>query len=72
MIIFLGILLYLSSPRIFGQSFYNNKDIIFLSLLTINFLFFFRVIDHKSIKNIFLFSIFSALTCATRVVGIFI
>ena len=72
MIIFLGILLYLSSPRIFGQSFYNNKDIIFLSLLTINFYFFFRVIDHKSIKNIFLFSIFSALTCATRVVGIFI
>tara|TARA_B000000557_G_scaffold262535_1_gene263532 strand:+ start:533 stop:2167 length:1635 start_codon:yes stop_codon:yes gene_type:complete len=71
-IIFLGILLYLSSPRIFGQSFYNNKDIIFLSLLTINFYFFFRVIDHKSIKNIFLFSIFSALTCATRVVGIFI
>ncbi len=71
-IILLGILLYLSSPRIFGHSFYNNKDIIFLSILTINFYFFFSILTKKNYKNIFLFSIFSALTCATRIVGIFI
>jgi len=71
-IILLGILLYLSSPRIFGDSFYNNKDIIFLSLVTINFYFFFKIIDNLNYKNLIFFSIFSALTCATRVIGIFI
>ena len=71
-LIILGILLYISSPRIFGDSFYNNKDIIFLSFLTINIYFFFKTIDEINFKNIIYFSIFSALTCATRIVGIFI
>ena len=71
-IILLGVLLYISSPRIFGDSFYNNKDIIFLSLMTINLYFFFRVIDNSKFKNIFFFSFFSALTCATRILGVFI
>ena len=71
-IIILGILLYLSSPRIFGDSFYNNKDIIFLSLITINIYFFFKTIDKLNFKNLFFLSIFSALTCATRIIGIFI
>ncbi len=71
-LIILGILLYISSPRIFGDSFYNNKDIIFLSFLTINIYFFFKTIDELNFKNIIYFSIFSALTCATRIIGIFI
>ncbi len=71
-IILLGVLLYISSPRIFGDSFYNNKDIIFLSLMTINLYFFFRAIDNSKFKNIFFLSFFSALTCATRILGIFI
>ena len=71
-IITLGILLYLSSPRIFGDSFYNNKDIIFLSLITINIFFFFKTIDKLNSKNLLFLSVFSALTCATRIIGIFI
>tara|TARA_B100001248_G_scaffold146868_1_gene110368 strand:+ start:2968 stop:4608 length:1641 start_codon:yes stop_codon:yes gene_type:complete len=71
-IILLGVLLYISSPRIFGDSFYNNKDIIFLSLMTINLYFFFRAIDNSNFKNIFFLSLFSALTCATRILGVFI
>ena len=34
--IFFGVLIYIGSPRIFGDSFFNNKDIIFLSLITIS------------------------------------
>lgn len=71
-IITLGILLYLSSPRIFADSFYNNKDIIFLSFVTVNMYFFFKTIDKLNFKNLILLSIFSALTCATRIIGIFI
>ena len=26
---------YVGSPRIFGDSFFNNKDLVFLSLITI-------------------------------------
>ena len=71
-IIFLGVLLYISSPRIFADSFYNNKDIVFLSFVTISSYYYFKLLDNFSYKNIFKFSFFSALTCATRILGIFI
>ena len=71
-IIFLGVLLYISSPRIFADSFYNNKDIIFLSLVTISIYFQFKLLDNFNYKNIFYFSLFSGLTCAARVLGIFL
>ena len=71
-IIFLGLLLYVSSPRIFGHSFYNNKDIVFLSLVTVTFFFIFKFIEHKNLKNIIIAGLFSSITCASRIVGIFI
>ena len=57
-IIFFGILLYISSPRIFGDSFYNNKDLIFLSLVTISLYYLFETINSFNNKNIILFSFF--------------
>ena len=71
-IIFLGVLLYISSPRIFGDSFFNNKDLIFLSLVTISFYYYFKLIDYFNFKNIIFFSILSAITCSLRILGIFI
>ena len=71
-LVFFGLVLYLSSPRIFGESFYNNKDIIFLSLVTITIYYFFRFLDKKNFKNLITLGIFSSLTCALRIVGIFI
>jgi len=71
-IIFFGLLLYITSPRIFGHSFYNNKDIILLSFLTISMFYYFKTIDNFNFKNILLFSIFSALACSTRIVALFI
>ncbi len=71
-IIFIGILLYISSPRIFGDSFYNNKDLVFLSLVTITFYFYLKLIETHNYKNIFLFAFFSAITSSLRILGIFI
>ena len=67
-----GTLLYISSPRIFGDSFYNNKDLILLSLVTISLYYFFKLIDNLNIKNLFFFSVFAALTSALRILGIFL
>ena len=71
-IIFCGLLFYIISPRIFGHSFYNNKDIILLSFITISIFYYFKTIDNFNLKNILCFSFFSALACSTRVVAIFI
>jgi len=71
-IIFFGVLLYISSPRIFADSFYNNKDLVFLSFLTISLFYYFKLIDNFDYKNILNFSFFSALACALRIIGIFL
>jgi len=44
LISFLGTIIYIFSPRIYGDSFHNNKDIIFLSLVVFSIFFiFFRL-----------------------------
>ena len=67
-----GTSLYIFSPRIYGDSFHNNKDILFLSLVVFSIYFIFKIFDKRKIKYIFLFSIFSALATSTRVMGIFL
>ena len=69
---FVGFLLFILTPRIFGDSFWNNKDIIFLSLYTISLFYFFKLIDKESWKNILLLSLFSAFATSIRIAGIFI
>ena len=51
---FFGTLLFVTTPRIFGDSFLY-KDVLFLSFFTISLYFLFEVLNKKSIKNIFLF-----------------
>ncbi len=58
------------SPRIFANSFYNNKDIIFLSFFIFSLYFAFRFIDKPSNKNIVLSSLFCALAIDIRLVAI--
>ena len=67
-----GTSLYILSPRIYGDSFHNNKDILFLSLVVGSIYFTFKIFDKKKMKNIFLFALFSALATSTRVMGIFL
>ena len=67
-----GTLLFILSPRIYGESFYNSKDIIFLSFLCIAIFYCFEFYKRKKIINIILFSLFSAICIQTRIIGIFL
>ena len=69
---FFGLILFIFSPRIYGDSFHNNKDIVFLSLIVCAIYFAFKLFEKIKIKNILLFSLFSALATSTRIMGIFL
>lgn len=67
-----GSIFYILSPRIYGDSFHNNKDILFLSLITISIYYLFISFKDDKIKNIILLSLFSAAAASTRIIGLFI
>ena len=68
----LGLLLLIFTPRLFGNSFFNSKDIVFLSLYSISLFYYFKTIDNSSNYNIILFSLFSAISTTMRIVGVFL
>ena len=72
LVIFLGLFLYISSPRIFGDSFHNNKDILFLSILTISISYLFDLFKTYNIRNLLLFCFFCSLATASRIMGIYL
>ena len=67
---FLSILLIILSPRIFGESFYNSRDIFFMSL----FIFFsysgYIFLKKKNYFHVIVFSVFTALLINTKILGI--
>ena len=65
----LGCLILITSPRVFAQSFYNSKDIIFLSFFIISNYYGYSLILKNKIKNLILFCFFSACLINLRVVG---
>ena len=67
----LGLLIYIATPRIFGDSFHNNKDVFFLSLFTIALYYCFEVLNKDSFKNIIIFSLFAAFATSSRIIAIF-
>ena len=67
----IGVFFYITSPRIFAESFYNSKDIIFMSLAVFSIFFGMKVLKNYKLKNIILFSFFSALATDVRIMGIF-
>ena len=67
-----GLLLLIFTPRLFGNSFFNVKDIVFLSLYIIALFYYFKTIDKNSFSNIILFSLFSAMATTMRIVGVFL
>ena len=66
----LGATFLVISPRIFANSFYNNKDIIFMSLFIINLYSAINFLEKKNLKSALVFSIISALTINVRILGI--
>ncbi len=67
----IGFFFYITSPRIFGSSFYNCKDIIFMSLTIICIYFAIKLLIKIKVKNILFFSIFAGLATSVRIMGIF-
>ena len=72
LVIFLGLFFYISAPRIFGDSFHNNKDILFLSILTIAISYLFDLFEKTTNKKLILFCFFSALASSSRIMGIYL
>jgi len=66
----LGCILLVATPRLFGDSFQNNKDIIFLCFFNISMYYFFQLTKSETYKNIILFSLFSAIATSTRLFGL--
>ena len=57
---FLGLILYITTPRIFGDSFLY-KDTLFLSFFSITIYYFIKSLRQINYKNLILFSLFSAI-----------
>lgn len=68
----IGTLILFLSPRIFAHSFYNNRDIILLSLFIISFYFNIDFIEKRSLKSAILAAFFTAITIDTRIVGVIV
>lgn len=66
----IGVLFLFFSPRIFADSFYNTKDILFLSLSIINIYTCLNFIKNQSFKNNIYFSLTSAILIDARLMGV--
>ena len=63
---------YVTSPRIFAESFYNCKDIVFMSLIVLSMYYALRLFDRLDYIDIFSFTLFSAFATNVRVMGLLI
>jgi hypothetical protein len=72
LIVNFGTIFYVFNPRIFGDSFYNNKDVLFLSILTISIYYLFKYFEKSSLKSLILFCLFASFATSTRIVGIYL
>jgi len=68
--VLIGLFFLVLSPRIFASSFYNNKDLIFLSISCIFFYYSIKFFLRPSFLNALIFGIFCALTFDTRIMAI--
>ena len=66
----MGVLFLIFTPRIFAESFYNSKDIVFMSLFIISLYRGIIFIEKSNYKNAIFFTFFCSLAIGTRVVGV--
>ena len=67
---YLGVLILFTTPRFFAESFYNNRDIYFLSIFLINLYFIEKLFHHLNYKNIIIYSFFASLCINARIFGL--
>jgi hypothetical protein len=68
----IGCALLIASPRIFAHSFFNSKDIGFLSVLIVAVYTLQRLRSDPSVLNVALHAVASAAAVSTRIVGVLI
>jgi hypothetical protein len=68
----LGVIFLILTPRVFAESFYNMKDIIFLSFFNISLYFAFELINKVNFKNSFISAFTCSLALNSRIIGIII
>ncbi len=68
----IGTIFFISAPRIFAESFYNCKDIIFMSFSIFALFFCFKFFENNKMKYLFLFSFFAAIATDVRIMGVFL
>ena len=65
-----GAMMLILSPKIFANSFYNNKDIIFMSFFIINLYLAINFLEKKNFKSSITFAISSAIMINVRILGL--
>jgi len=63
--------IYISSPRIFAESFYNNKDIIFMAISVLVIYFTLKSFKEPSYTNTIILVFLCAVATQIRILGIF-
>ena len=72
LVLFIGMMLYMFHPRIYANSFYNIKDLLFLTFMVFSMLFLLRFIEKPTWKGAVLLGVFSAITINIRMMGVLI
>lgn len=68
---FLAAAMFFFSPRLFGNAFYNAKDLVFLSFFVVSVNFVLLAAENRKIRSVVWAALFTALAAASRVIGIF-
>ncbi len=67
---FLGTCLYLLAPKIYGNSFFDGKDVFFLSILTISFYSFLNYENNKNLFSLLVMTLFFSFSTSSRIFGL--
>jgi len=69
-IAFVGLIIYVFTPRIFADAFYNSKDVAFLSIFTIAMYTGFKFLEKQNIKTILFHAMLCGFLVAIRISGV--
>ena len=69
-ITFFGTFVYFFSPKVFGASFFDGKDIFFLSIFTISNYYYFKFVNQNNRLNLIIFAIFASIAFSSRTPGL--
>jgi len=68
---FLAAAMFFFSPRLFGNAFYNAKDLVFLSFFVASVNFILLAAENRKVSSVIWAALFTALSVGSRAIGIF-